>query len=301
MEIRNLIAFLKVTELRHFTKAAKALGYTQPTITARIQQLEEEIGVPLFERINKNVILTPAGEQLAAYARQILGLCDEVKELGREDISLTGSVKIGSLESLHFSYLQDFIPIFKKRFPRVSLSVFISSGVELMELVRKNELDTVFVVDEYSIAPPFMQVFSKPTDVVFTASTQNPISQAKTLSLAEVLRQPLVLTSKQSQYRLPLAKMVEERNLQLISSVDINNTSAIIQFLKSGVGASYLPRYCIQRDLDNNDLAILNVHDFEVRISWIQLVYHKEKWIHRPMQAFFEMLKTYCANCKATA
>ena len=71
MELRNLNTFLRITQLGSFTKAAKELGYATSTITAQIQQLEEEIGTPLFERMGRKNVLTPAGQELIPYAQQM--------------------------------------------------------------------------------------------------------------------------------------------------------------------------------------------------------------------------------------
>ena len=72
MEIRNLVTFLKVTELNSFSKAAEALDYSQSAVTVQIQQLERELGVRLFDRIGKNVSITQYGKNFISYARDIV-------------------------------------------------------------------------------------------------------------------------------------------------------------------------------------------------------------------------------------
>ena len=72
MEIRNLVTFLKVTELNSFSKAAEALDYSQSAVTVQIQQLERELGVRLFDRIGKNVSITQYGKDFVSYARDVV-------------------------------------------------------------------------------------------------------------------------------------------------------------------------------------------------------------------------------------
>ncbi len=290
MEFRNLEAFLKVAELKHFTNAAEQLGYVQSTITSRIQQLEEELGTPLFERIGKKIILTPAGEELLVYANQIVGLCEEAKEVGREDKALGGNIKIGTVESLYTTHIWDFIHDFKKAFPRVTLTIRIGTGRDLLHLLGNNELDAVFMLDEHNIKSSFKQVFSLPTDIVFVTSSQNPLCQSQHLSLAEVLRAPLILTERHSLYRNSLTEVAEARNLSIIPSLEVNNTSAIIQLLKDGMGISYLPSYSVQKSISKGKLSILHLQDVEPVKFLVQLVYHKGKWLSRPLQTFLDML-----------
>ncbi len=290
MEFRNLEAFLKVAELKHFTQAAHELGYVQSTISSRIQQLEEEIGAPLFERIGKQIILTPAGEELAKYANQIVGLCIEAKEVGREDKFLTGMLRVGTVESLYNSHMSACIPLFRKKFPFVTLSIRMGTGRDLLRRLSKNELDVVLMLDHRPAGQSFVKVFSHPTDVVFVTATENPLCQAPQVTLAEVLRHPLILTERRSLYRDILEEIAEERGLQLFPSLEVNNTSILIQLMKDGMGVSYLPTYSVQRSVNKGTLSILSVVDFEPIKFMIQLVYHKGKWISRPLQTFFNMV-----------
>ena len=83
MEFRNLYSFLKVHDLGSFSKAAEDLGYAQSTVTLHIQQLEDELGVPLFDRTNRGLRLTPSGESLYRDARAIIRLSEEAVERAR--------------------------------------------------------------------------------------------------------------------------------------------------------------------------------------------------------------------------
>ena len=99
MEFRNLYSFLKVHDLGSFSKAAEDLGYAQSTVTLHIQQLEDELGVPLFDRIGRKNSLTPYGTQLLDYARKILQLQEQVKFISRADrTKIGGTLRLGMVE-----------------------------------------------------------------------------------------------------------------------------------------------------------------------------------------------------------
>ena len=112
MELRNLNTFLRITQLGSFTKAAKELGYATSTITAQIQQLEEEIGTPLFERMGRKNVLTPAGQELIPYAQQMAQLSQQIEYLGDpKQREIRGTLRIGIVESILHSLL---LPLLKE-------------------------------------------------------------------------------------------------------------------------------------------------------------------------------------------
>ena len=94
MEIRNLNAFLKVAALKNFTQAARDLGYAQSNISAQIAQLEQELGVPLFNRIGRQVSLTQFGEELLPYAQELCSTAIKIENLHKSEEFLAGTVRI---------------------------------------------------------------------------------------------------------------------------------------------------------------------------------------------------------------
>ena len=92
MEVRNLITFLKIIETGSFSKAAEQLTYSQSTVTVQIQQLEEEIGVQLFDRIGKKSTSRKKGHELEAYAQQIIALTQQAAAIGGEEQELQGTL-----------------------------------------------------------------------------------------------------------------------------------------------------------------------------------------------------------------
>ena len=119
MEIRNLVTFLKVTELNSFSKAAEALDYSQSAVTVQIQQLERELGVRLFDRIGKNVSITQYGKNFISYARDIVSAVARAQVFASEETELTGMVQVGTLNSLMTASFSDIVPAFRQRFGEV--------------------------------------------------------------------------------------------------------------------------------------------------------------------------------------
>ena len=100
MELKNLRTFQAVVDQGSYQRAAERLGYAQSTITVQIQQLEEELGVPLFERLGRRMVLTEAGERILPQARELLLGAERLLESGREDGVLSGILRVDMAETL---------------------------------------------------------------------------------------------------------------------------------------------------------------------------------------------------------
>ena len=91
MEIRNLITFTKVAETQSLSKAAKLLGYAQSTVTMQMQQLEQELGAQLYERVGKQIRITQTGQEFLSYAAAIVRMSEDALKVGKQDTSaITG-------------------------------------------------------------------------------------------------------------------------------------------------------------------------------------------------------------------
>ena len=100
MELRNIVAFVRVSELQSFSRAAEQLGYSQSAVTVQVRQLEQELGAALFERIGKNIRLTQAGQRLLPRALEILTAVRRAEGTMRDPQELTGRLRVGTAESL---------------------------------------------------------------------------------------------------------------------------------------------------------------------------------------------------------
>lgn len=140
MELRVLNYFLAVAREENFTKAAKQLHVTQPTLSRQIAQLEEELGVKLFQRSNHNIILTEDGMMLKRRAQEILTLADRTKrDFLRKEANLEGTIAIGSGEFLSTRILTDCMAAFRTQHPLVRYEVYSGHGGSVRE--RLDRLD----------------------------------------------------------------------------------------------------------------------------------------------------------------
>lgn len=196
MELRNVTTFLKAAQLGNFTRTAEELGYAPSTITMQIKQLEEELGFPLFDRIGRKISLTALGGQFLSYAKLMESLSEKVMLLGKESLQISGTVRIGILESLFASVLLPLLPEYSKRFPSVTLEFKTASTAELFTLLKRNELDIIFVLDKKIVEKDCIRAYAKPEGLVFAAAAAHPLGGRHNIPLCDILKQPLILTEK---------------------------------------------------------------------------------------------------------
>ena len=149
MELKNLESFIQVAELGSFTKAAKRLGYTQSTVSFQIRQLEEELGVPLFERIHHTVKLTAKGRSVQRLAHEMLQAAEDMKRAAGESRCLKGTIRAAMAASLCTQlFCRDFTS-FRRRYPDISLTVTTGTTEEMFRMLNQNEVDLVYTLDTH--------------------------------------------------------------------------------------------------------------------------------------------------------
>lgn len=157
MELRHLRYFTAVAEELHFTRAAARLGIGQPPLSQQIQQLEREIGTPLFLRLPRGIALTEAGAQFLDDARAILASADRAVDLARRlGRGERGAITVGFTASAVFHpYLPSAIRAYRDRYPHVRITLTESNTVSLLRGLRAGEVDVAFVRPPYVLDAEF--------------------------------------------------------------------------------------------------------------------------------------------------
>ena len=194
MELRILNTFLKVAQLQSFSKAADSLGYSQSAITVQVQQLENELGVRLFDRIGKNVTITHYGQSFIPYARDVISSATKAAHFAVDDQELTGTLRIGSIESIITTSFSEILPEFHKRCPHVTTTIYSGGTQELLDMLHHNELDLIYTLDEPGYDSQLVKLFEQPEEVVVMAGEQHPLSKAAALSLHEKTENAVIVT-----------------------------------------------------------------------------------------------------------
>ena len=276
MDTRILQTFLRVYDLGSFTKAAAELGYAQSTVTAQIQQLEQELGWPLFDRLGKKSYLTDLGRQFLPYAMQMVDLSRQAASLGKDPQQMRGTLRLGVLESLLFTTLSEILPQYQERFPLVELEVKMGRARDLMTWLRENKLDLVYYSGEKNADPELTCGYCRQERMSFVAPPGSPLA-GRTVPLEEFLEQPLIVTERSGVCYRRLKALAEQRGLTVCHAMELDNTKAILELVSRGTGCAFLPGYSIVEDRERGSLTELTV-DVPEQTYDSQIVCRRGKW-----------------------
>ena len=180
MEIRNLVTFVRIAETQNFSRTAEQLGYSQSAVTMQIKQLEGELRTQLFERIGKQVKLTQAGERLLPYALEILKAVRQAEEIAREPAQIAGKLRIGTCESFVISVLPPVLMELAAHCPQVEISTHTARIPELIQMLRRNDVDILYFLDQKMYFPEWVKVSERPEKIFFVASAASALARENT-------------------------------------------------------------------------------------------------------------------------
>lgn len=289
MEFREISTFLQVAQYQSFSKAARHLGYSQAAVTIQIKQLEQELGVHLFDRIGKQISLTHQGQVFYQYAVSIRNDLEQAKNAVADPSTLSGKLCLGTIESICASIFPDLLAEYHRLHPDVTISIVTDSPGVLLDLMNENTIDIVYLLDRRIYDNRWCKTLEEPEENIFVASPDHELALVKReLELDEVLRFPFFLTEKDASYRHMLEQYLASINRSVKPFLEIGSTEFIIHMLLKNTGISFLPKFTVQRELQQKQLTALNVRGFQMQ-TWRQIFYHKNKWVTREMQEFLRL------------
>lgn len=291
MELRNIKTFLCVAEQCSFSKAAVMLGYSQSTVTTQIQQLEQEFGTLLFERIHKTVRLTAAGTEFVGFAQKMLLTADEAKNAMKRLPEENGELRIAMAESLCSTFFPDILERYHKEYPNVDLSITTGGTDDIFYMLRHNEADMVYTLDRRIYSPDLVTALEKEEDVYFVASPSYSAA-GKAVTLEELTKYDFILTEKNMSYRKHLDELMASKSLQIRPFLELGSVEMIRTLVERGIGISFLPYYAVKDSIKNGTLVKIDVSENQIEV-WRQLIYHKNKWVSPAMRAMIKLIKEY--------
>lgn len=291
MELRNIKTFLCVAEQCSFSKAAVMLGYSQSTVTTQIQQLEQEFGTLLFERIHKTVRLTAAGTEFVGFAQKMLLTADEAKNAIKRLPEENGELRIAMAESLCSTFFPDILERYHKEYPNVDLSITTGGTDDIFYMLRHNEADMVYTLDRRIYSTDLVTALEKEENVYFVASPSYSAA-GKAVTLEELTKYDFILTEKNMSYRKHLDELMASKSLQIRPFLELGSVEMIRTLVERGIGISFLPCYAVKDSIKNGTLVKIDVSENQIEV-WRQLIYHKNKWVSPAMRAMIKLIKEY--------
>ncbi|NEY33395.1 LysR family transcriptional regulator [Streptomyces sp. PRKS01-65] len=241
MELRQLTYFLAVAEERNFTRAAERVHISQPGISARIRQLEDDLGAVLVDRSGRQAGLTAVGEVVRDHARSVLAAVEELRRAVDEVNGLVrGRVVVGMVRACTVTPLFDALSGFHRAHPGVEISLVEDDSDRLVEQVRQGSVDLALI--GAAGRPPEdldgWQIVSEP--IAAAVPPGHPLAARGEATLAELCAHPLVCLPRGTGIRTVLERTAAARGLTPAVSLEASAPDAVLDLAARGLGAAVL-------------------------------------------------------------
>ncbi len=266
MDIHRLEIFCRVVELKNFTKAAEELLLSQPTVSEHIKYLEEFVGEQLLDRSGREIVPTPVGRILYRHAKRIIKAREQIiQEINYFRGVISGTISIGASNIPGTYILPPIMASFKRKFPHVKIVVKIGGSREVVKMVLKGEVDIGFTgarwdekrLDWYDLCQD---------KLVLAAGEKSDLCKGSEMDLNDIVKLPFLIREKGSGTRA-VTEMVLRRYGLSVSRLNIvaelGSNEAVKQAIKAGMGVSFISRFAIINDVENNLIRISQVRGID--------------------------------------
>jgi len=276
MTLDQLLTFLAIARLGSFTRAAEEIGRTQPAVSQQIRQLEESLGVKLFEKLGKRVCLTEAGRVLREGAEELRAQASRLREaVSQVARGERGRVRIGASTTPGIYLLPRILGAFRRRYPAVEASLSIENTFAIERKIKLNELDLGFVGAHP--AEQALVVLPLGNDELLPVAAPSYLAgRRRPLDARHLAEHPFVAREKGSGTRRAIDAWASQRGVTLNVVMELNNPEAVKMAVAEGLGVSILPRCAVARELRQRRLVPLPIKDCRI-VRPLSIVHHKGK------------------------
>jgi DNA-binding transcriptional LysR family regulator len=264
IDIVKLKTFITVADLGSFSKSSDVLYVTQPAITQQIKSLEKTIGCKLLRRQGGKIVLTEEGERLYQKAKLLLESYDNlVKEMSQLKKDIKDTLYIGSSPTFGEYRLPKLIVEFQKLYPGITVKLYVDTSKKIEDSIV-NGLINVGVVDKEADSKiNSVELFRD--ELVLCVGKNHELAKKDIIEPEDLYTIDLVMREAYSCTRKTVKETLEAMgiNFELLNiKIETNSIRSIMNIVKSGYGASFLPRNSIQKDIEEGDLVPVKIRNF---------------------------------------
>lgn len=246
MNLRDLKYLIALADHRHFGRAAEASFVSQPTLSTQIKKLEDELGVQLFERAPRKVMLTPVGEEIIKRARGIVAEVESMRELARRSQDPeSGSLRLGAFPTLAPYFLPHAVPALQAELPRLELLLVEEKSDALLAQLREGRIDAALLAlpihdEQLHVEPLFDEPFW------FATYHNGPLSSQHTVSMDDLARHDLLLLEDGHCLREQALDVCRLSGAQEKPGFRATSLETLRQMVAAGAGITLLPALAVR-------------------------------------------------------
>ncbi len=295
MEIRQLEIFGILAHELSFTRAAIKAHCVQSNVTVQIRAMENELGVPLFERLGKQIKLTANGQRLLPYAERILHLLEEAAITTIGEAVPSGTLYIGSPESVLTYRLPPVLQHFRMTYPNVDLNFRSSGKKEIIPQLEQGELDLGLVIDDaFEHSRLHVEVLCKEPLSLLARPDHSLFRQSK-IRAKDLAGQSFLLTDVGCAYRSKLENALAQAHVVPKNILEFTSVETIKQCAALGMGIACLPAIVADSEIATGSLAPLSWAGPDLSMLTL-VIWHKDKWFSPAIEAFVTLLRDRLAK-----
>jgi DNA-binding transcriptional LysR family regulator len=288
LTLRQLEVFEAVAQHLSYSRASESLHLTQPAVSIQIKQLEEAVGMPLFEQLGKKIYLTEAGHELLRYSRNIVKQLEEAETVFEEMKGMQRGKLAISVASTAGYFMPFVLAQFNKRFPEVSITLNVSNREVLLQELAQNAMDFAIMgrpPDGHGL--DFTSFLENPLVVI--APPDHPLAQERHIPLSRIQQETFIAREQGSGTRSAAERFFAAHGIKMKTGTEMSKNESIKQAVQAGMGLSILSLNTVMLELEAKRLAVLDVEAFPIQRHWY-LVHRTGKRLPGVAQAFKEFI-----------
>ena len=293
MDPTDLKIFAAVARLGSMRAAADELNTVQSNVTARIRVLEDEIGVPLFERHSRGVTVTAAGRRLLPFVAQVSGLLRDAAQAARDDGVPKGPLVVGSLETTTALRLSPILATYARTYPQVDLTLRTGTSCELIDRVLQHELEGAFVVGPVDHPELAEETLFREELAIMTSPEVKSLEGALASNALKI-----VVLRIGCSYRQRLEELLMRRGIVGLRTLEFGTIEAIFGCVAAGLGITLLPKRLLGPVWQDGRVHVHLLPPEEAKVETV-FVRRRDGHVSSALTAFLDCARTIQAKAIA--
>jgi len=280
--------FQVVAEQLNYTRAARELHLSQPAVSMQVKQLEDAVGLPLFEHAGKKIQLTEAGREIYQYARTLFQTFEEMEEVIAAMKGLgTGHLNIAVASTVNY-FAPRLLAAFSRDYPGIDLHLDVANRERLIGLLKANEIDIVLM----GLPPEDIELEYEPfmeNPLVVIAPPGHRLQHEKHIPARRLSEEVFLMREEGSGTRLAMERYFSEQSIDITTGMQMTRNEAIKQAVRAGMGLGVVSTHTIELEVETGRLIVLDVEGFPLKRHWY-MVYRKGKRLSPAARAFHDFV-----------
>lgn len=290
LNLHHLLVFQTVARHLSFSRAAEELILSQPAVSTHVKQLEKAFGLPLFEKVGRQILLTEAGESLFQYGQRIFALLQETFQSmealrGGEQ----GRLRVAADTTAGVYVVPEYLGVFRRSHPQVAVSLDVTNRSAVIKRLLFREVDLAVIgqipdKEEEVVATPFLV-----NDLVVIAWPEHRLAASRQVPVKELAGETFLMREPGSGTRATAERFFAVAGVPIRVMMELGSNSAVKQAVANGLGIAVISRRAIDLELQAGRLVILDIQGFPCLRYW-HVAHVRGRFLPPPATAFKTLL-----------